>query len=463
MLDNFGRVPCDIAHDEIDLGERNFNGVGHLRPSSGADDLLHLRAQLSRGADSSHASSIQGLELVFCRAFAARDNRAGVSHAFAGRRGNTGNVGNNRLRDITLYKLCRSLFVRAADFANHDDAVGLRICFEKLEAVDKVHAAHGVAADTDARGLAQAIRRRLVHGFVRQRTRTRYDANAAFLVNKARHDADLAFLRRDDSRTVWANQAALVFLQRRLDLDHVVDRNPFGNADDQIDTTIGCFEDRISRKRRWHINHADIRACSGNGVANRVVYRHAEMLLTATPGRYAGDDLRAILDALFSVEGPLVTGDALAEDLAVFVDQNTHSSTRQVAAATTFLAASVRSSAAMMSRPLFASSSRPVSTLVPSRRTTTGTLTPTSFTALMMPSAIRSQRTIPPKMLTRIASTLSFVRISLNAAATRSAVAPPPTSRKLAGSPPCSLIRSIVAIARPAPFTMQAILPSSET
>ena len=30
---------------------------------------------------------------------------------------------------------------------------------------------------------------------------------------------------------------------------------------------------------------------------------------------------------------------------------------------------------------------------------------------------------------------------------------PPPTSRKLAGSPSCSLIMSIVAIARPAPFT----------
>jgi uncharacterized membrane protein len=46
---------------------------------------------------------------------------------------------------------------------------------------------------------------------------------------------------------------------------------------------------------------------------------------------------------------------------------------------------------------------------------------------------------------------------------TLSLVAPPPTSRKLAGSPPCSLIRSMVAIARPAPLTMHAISPSSET
>ena len=42
-----------------------------------------------------------------------------------------------------------------------------------------------------------------------------------------------------------------------------------------------------------------------------------------------------------------------------------------------------------------------------------------------------------------------------------SALAPPPTSRKFAGSPPASLMMSIVAMARPAPLTMQPIVPSS--
>src|SRR5271167_2970684 len=77
------------------------------------------------------------------------------------------------------------------------------------------------------------------------------------------------------------------------------------------------------------------------------------------------------------------------------------------------------------------------------------------------PSAMTSQRMIPPKMLTRIPSTLGSLRISLNAVDTRSFVAPPPTSRKFAGFPPCNLMMSIVAIARPAPLTMQPILPSS--
>ncbi len=39
----------------------------------------------------------------------------------------------------------------------------------------------------------------------------------------------------------------------------------------------------------------------------------------------------------------------------------------------------------------------------------------------------------------------------------------PPTSRKLAGLPPASLMPSMVAMARPAPLTMQPISPSRLT
>ena len=66
---------------------------------------------------------------------------------------------------------------------------------------------------------------------------------------------------------------------------------------------------------------------------------------------------------------------------------------------------------------------------------------------------------IPPKMLTKIPLTLGSAVMIRMAAATCSALAPPPTSRKLAGSPPKYLMMSIVAIARPAPLTMQPMLP----
>ena len=77
------------------------------------------------------------------------------------------------------------------------------------------------------------------------------------------------------------------------------------------------------------------------------------------------------------------------------------------------------------------------------------------------PRATSSPRVMPPKMLTRIALTFGSARIIRIAAATLSARAPPPMSRKFAGSPPARLTRSIVVIASPAPLTMQPIVPSS--
>ncbi len=45
--------------------------------------------------------------------------------------------------------------------------------------------------------------------------------------------------------------------------------------------------------------------------------------------------------------------------------------------------------------------------------------------------------------------------INLKAVVTASTVAPPPTSKKFAGDPPCNLMISIVAIAKPAPLTVK--------
>ena len=107
--------------------------------------------------------------------------------------------------------------------------------------------------------------------------------------------------------------------------------------------------------------------------------------------------------------------------------------------------------------------SQPSFELVPVSLTTRGTLRLTYSAALIIPSAMMLHLMIPPKMLMRIVLTLGWsLRIS-NAILTYSTLAPPPTSRKLAGSPPQSLMISIVAIARPAPLTMQPISPSSAT
>ena len=68
---------------------------------------------------------------------------------------------------------------------------------------------------------------------------------------------------------------------------------------------------------------------------------------------------------------------------------------------------------------------------------------------------------IPPKIFISIPLTFLSERINLKAAATFSFDAPPPTSRKFAGSFPYNFIISIVAIASPAPLTMHPIDPSN--
>src|SRR4029077_346663 len=105
-------------------------------------------------------------------------------------------------------------------------------------------------------------------------------------------------------------------------------------------------------------------------------------------------------------------------------------------AATAFFPASPMLSAEMIGRPESFRIFLPRSSLVPFMRTMSGTLSLTSRAAETMPVAMVSHFMMPPKMLTRIAFTFLFDSMILNAAVTRSAVAPPPTSRKLAGAPP---------------------------
>ena len=100
---------------------------------------------------------------------------------------------------------------------------------------------------------------------------------------------------------------------------------------------------------------------------------------------------------------------------------------------------------------------------MPESRTITGILIGSSFSAWTTPLATQSHLFIPAKILTKIASTFVSDLTKRNAFATLSGVAPPPISKKFAGSPPDNLIVSIVAIAKPAPLTMQPIFPSRPT
>src|SRR5262249_44068533 len=148
----------------------------------------------------------------------------------------------------------------------------------------------------------------------------------------------------------------------------------------------------------------------------------------------AGHHLGAVLTAQAGVGLPRGARDAPGEDARVPGDEHAHRPLPP--AATALCAPPSMSTAARSEGPDLGRISFPFSTLVPSMRTTSGTERPTSLAACTTPSASTSQRRMPPKMLMKIAWTAVSERMILNAAFTFSVSAPPPTSRKLAGSPP---------------------------
>ncbi len=76
-------------------------------------------------------------------------------------------------------------FSRATDFADHDDALGLRVLDKLLQAVDEIGPIEGVAANANHRGLAQALVCGLEDGLVRQCPRAGDNPNLAFLMDVA--------------------------------------------------------------------------------------------------------------------------------------------------------------------------------------------------------------------------------------------------------------------------------------
>ena len=104
----------------------------------------------------------------------------GVAHAASGRRGLSGDEADHRLLHVLLDVGRRGLFGVAADLADHDDGVRVRVVVEELDGVDEVGADDRVAADADAGGLADAELRQLADGFIGQRAGARDDADVAF-------------------------------------------------------------------------------------------------------------------------------------------------------------------------------------------------------------------------------------------------------------------------------------------
>ncbi len=103
ILDDLRRVVAHGTNRKIHLRQgklypisSHFITVAKVpRSVSAAQYLQHFAAEFSRRANGCHSGRIQRFELVCGRALAAGNDCTGMPHAFARRRGNAGDIGND--------------------------------------------------------------------------------------------------------------------------------------------------------------------------------------------------------------------------------------------------------------------------------------------------------------------------------------------------------------------------------
>ena len=131
------------------------------------------------------------------------------------------------------------------------------------------------------------------------------DTNVAFLMDVARRNPDPTATVRirtlpggNNSRTVRSNQPRFRIAHGMFHLDHVIDGNPFGDANNQIETCFHALEDCVCGKRGRNKNNRDrcARLLHGllNGIENRDVIR--KKLAPFARGD-TGHDIRSVIKA----------------------------------------------------------------------------------------------------------------------------------------------------------------------
>src|SRR5437867_3150952 len=170
--------------------------VAGLSPQHACDRLADPGGRI----DDRHAGLAQRGDLLRRRSLSPRDDRPRVTHPAARWSGPSRNEGHERLREALAHPARRLLLRRAPDLADHHDRARLGVLSEEREDVDEARADDRVAADSDARGLADAAARELINGLVGQRPAPRDHPDMPLAMNVSWHDPDLGSPGRDDSR-----------------------------------------------------------------------------------------------------------------------------------------------------------------------------------------------------------------------------------------------------------------------
>src|SRR3569833_3406268 len=134
--------------------------------SSAREELEHALADVRRGIGYAHTRRLERGDLVLRAALAARDDRARMAHAKASQHKDTNKKDHQQIAHAGL-DVFRGLFLgRAADLADHDDALGLVFLLVVFFSFVVFCVLFWVAADAEAGAQAKDELRRQKHGIV---------------------------------------------------------------------------------------------------------------------------------------------------------------------------------------------------------------------------------------------------------------------------------------------------------
>src|SRR5688500_19112589 len=156
-----------------------------------------------------------------------------MAHAPARRGGLSGDEPNDRRLHVALDERGCFLLVGAADLADQDDRAGFGVVLEERQAVDEVGADDRIAADPDARRLADAGTRQVMNDLVGKRAAPRHNANGSRRADLAGEDPDLALAGADETRAVGSYEPRAALGDERHGAGHVENRNPLRYGHDQ--------------------------------------------------------------------------------------------------------------------------------------------------------------------------------------------------------------------------------------
>src|SRR5829696_2690486 len=468
----------DVLSDGWRVGRHPTRHVSVRRPppSSAGGDLADQPGGLARRAADSHPGGLERLLLGLGGAGGAGDDRAGVTHRLALRRGEARHIPDHRLGDVRPHEVGGPLLGVPADLADHDDRIGLRVVLERREAVDVGGPDHRVAADPDRRREADVAQ--LVHHLVRQRARLGDQPDPSGAGDVGGDDAGVRPAGADQAGAVRPDQPGGARPLRSGEEDgRVVHGNALGDDDHERHRGVDALLHRRAGEARGHEDDRHVGAGLLDRLGDGAEDGDAVDLLARLARVDAADDLTAGRDHPAGMPEALGAGHPLDDHPGRLGEKNGHSrSTPQPLPASSATRSAAPSMVSTCSTPGSAASvriRRPRSALLPSSRTTSGSVTASSRDsssrkACTIPFATSSQAVIPPKTFTRTDRTDGSARMISSPFAITSAEAPPPMSRKLAGrTPPCRspayATTSRVDMTRPAPLPMMPTSPSSLT